>query len=1326
VKRFLVYGIGLLLAAVVLVGAIALKWLMESPDGLQWLFQVVSRQGGVAVSARSIQGGIGSPLRLEGFSLRWGSGDLSVKKMDLRWQPLTLPFGTVAIQELTLQGVTYQDNSPESAAPAELSWPRITGLPTRLNARIDSLVMRDISYQVRRTPPVVIPVITAVAAWRGGQLDLSRLELQSGWGRFTGYASAGFVQPLLRTGLVYEPLHPVAGCSRFEVHTHFVAGTLPEILTGELKVTALHGKTPRYRLSADGRIATNVLTFNAISLTETGRRGTITGSGSYLMSGTSRLRLRLAGVDLSREAGRKLNLSGTVVVSGTPEKYTGQLDLTGAGDAWLNAQLKSSFRGTGDELDLSGLDASYLNGSIRGSAHVGWRNDPEVSGALQGRGLDPALVAPGWSGVVNFDTTGRAVWKGDSLNHAELAGTLIESRLHDRALSGEVAATLDRDNLRISRLFLTGSGFDLRADGEFRERLNFSAHVTELSALLPGSSGALDLQGWGRYREGAVQGTFAGQGRGLAAEGVQVESATVKGRVDSRPDHASDVSAELQGIDYNGVHASSASLGAAGTVGSHRISIALRTAGAHISGVLEGGYTAPLWKGKLTRFSGKDSVGPWQLSAPAALLFSPEELTVASLVITGASSEQLELSGRLFMQPLRGTVRTKWSSVDLARIGQWLPDIHLAGNTSGHLRGDSPDGKSLALAGQASATGSFTMEGQTVTIRRALLDFSGGDRGVDATLDFKTAEGITVSGRFTSPEPLSQKLPDQGELHASWQGVNPALAQRWLPPEVSIRGNLSGDVSGKLLPAGKFDLAGTVNLDDGGGRWRGDGKDFSLTFKKAALDWNWKDNSLNAALMLSLQERGEVRGVIRLPLPARIGAVLDPDGPITGSLKGSFREKGLLAGMFTGVVQESKGEVSADLEIGGTLKTPAFSGTLLLDKAGAYLPASGITLKEVRLAASLSENRVRIDSFRAVSGAGELTGNATLDFDGTILKGYKGVLTGTSFQAVYLPELLLLVSPELTFEGDREKLVVRGDIRIPELNYQARNSREVIKASRDVEIVGKTVVQKKQTGPTLDFQALLTLGERVFVKAEGLDARLEGAVVLHMRGAQDMTGTGEIRVAKGGIFTFYGTTLKIERGRAIFNGGVIGRPILDILAVRKIDEVKAGVTVTGTPESPFITLYSEPALPEVEILSYVVLGQKMSESGDQLALLTTAASMLTSSRDATPMTEQVKQQFGLDTLGLTTGKEAQTGYKAIEPSLTSSTSATTDANSMTDSMFQIGKYLTPKLYISYGKSIFSDVQQVQARYSFTKRLEVESKLSTEASGGDIFYRFEFD
>ncbi len=70
----------------------------------------------------------------------------------------------------------------------------------------------------------------------------------------------------------------------------------------------------------------------------------------------------------------------------------------------------------------------------------------------------------------------------------------------------------------------------------------------------------------------------------------------------------------------------------------------------------------------------------------------------------------------------------------------------------------------------------------------------------------------------------------------------------------------------------------------------------------------------------------------------------------------------------------------------------------------------------------LEKELIRIDSFRTMSGPGHIEGTALVRLKGWQVVGYEGSINGERFQTVYLPELQILSTPRLTFEGTPEKL----------------------------------------------------------------------------------------------------------------------------------------------------------------------------------------------------------------------------------------------------------------------------------------------------------------
>jgi len=1308
-----------------LAGWLSLKWLLESPAGVSWLFRAISGNSPVSLSARSITGGLGSTLQLQGFSARWAEGEITVADLRLRCQPLLLPFHILSIQELSLKKVQFLDNIPSGIDGPEIPWPHITGFPTRLNGWIDRLKVEDFSYRNLDKPPISISDASAAVAWHDARLNITNLAMSTAYGLVSGGANAGFGEPSLVSKLNFEPLRPLVGCDKFELRTKLKPGRPPEQLTGELTATAHSGADTRYTLTGSAGVTRKGVNLKELILTEKGRQGRVVLAGAVSLGGTAQLRMKADRVDLAPELGSRVAVSGSLLLNTTPERYVGSLDLTTTGYDWQNSRITARVSGDYNAAEFSALNAAIIGGSVQGNLKAEWRELLTVKAALHGSELDPARLDPTLNGVVNFDMNSMATWSAGRLKRAEVDGRLLKSRLRGRVLSGEIAADLKGDNLKIARLYLTGNGFDIRADGTLGQRLNLAAKISDLSGLIPRTKGSLSVRGWGRFAAGVVNGELSGEGHNLAADGVRIASALISAEVSGGGECLMKASADLGGVKYNGMKADNVVLRGDGALPHHQLSVALRSAGSDIMAKLSGGYTDGIWQGDLKDFRWNDLVGSLRLQAPASFAVSSKAVTLSPLTLIGLPTERAELSWQMLRKPLSGSGKIVWNALELARANRWLSGVRLDGQSSGSMELGLSENDRMTLVGKTSASGKITLGAQSITIRKALLNLEAGDRGTSALLEFQTGEGISASGRFTSAEPARLSLPSGGDLKASWSGVNAADARRWFPEWFDLQGGLSGEINGRLLADKRFDLTGTATLADGAALWRSKGGELKASVSKAGLNWNWRGDTLEGTISLSLAKSGEAQAIFRLPLPARFGAAADPSGKVQGRVSGRFSETGILMTLFPGLIQDTKGKLEIDLRAGGTWGKPSLTGTAVLTQAGAFLPGAGILLSDVRLNASLDGSVIHISSFKVTSGGGSLEGSADLDFAGKKLTRYQGALRGKRFQVLHLPELQLSLSPDLTFEGDPEKYSVRGDVLIPEMLVNSQKASSMIKPSRDALVSGRGVAPSQKAGLRPDLQLHLLLGDKVVVKAEGLDARLEGGIDLKMSGSSPATGNGEIRVARGS-YSVYGVKLDIKRGRAIFSGGAVERPTLDVLALRNIDDVKAGVIVTGTPEAPQVKLYSEPAHPDTDILAYIVLGRKLGESGQQTALLMQAASMLISPGQGAGLQNKLKQLVHLDTLTYSTDNDRTPTYKPIEPGLLDTQKSGNGNSSVSQSMLLLGKYLTPQLYVSYGRSLFTASQQLRARYSISKRWEVESKVSAEATGGDLYFKIELD
>lgn len=1319
-------------AAIVLAGmaaAVALVvWAAATEGGSRWLISTAAHLGGGGFSVQKVEGRIADHLRLT--EVRVGPAGLKAEfgTIELRWKPLLLLAGTVAVQELVIDRVRIQDDTPPGDKPPVLAWPRVSGNAQLFDGAIARLQVTDISYRRQQEQPLQVTSIAGAATWQDGLLSISNLKAESPSGVINGSVTAGLGYSSLTADLAVALSHPVAGMDRFSLRVRPGSAPPAEQIAGEVTVSGSAGMRKLLELGGGVGMTGNGFNLRRLTLTRPGQRGVVTADGSLVLTPREpvlTMRIKAAGLDLAPELNIPTNLSGVLTFAGTPDNYRGGLTLANRTEGWQKATLSAVYHGTREGVKLAPLNAGVLDGTLAGNVDMEWRDGLAVRGAISGRNLNPARVDPGWKGVANFNATGNLSWAENAPVTGSVSGVLMESRLHGQALTGGVQAAFAGGTISISRLELQGKGFDLHASGVLDRRVDLSAQVGDLSMLLPGSAGKFQGEGWVRWRDRHLSGAVTGTGSGLAYGGTHIGTADLTARLDHGPGYPMHLTASLRDAVYNGHTLDAVTVAADGTLLRHTVNASLRSAGATAEMTVTAGYGAGRWSGNVTGLSGGNGSGPWSLESPAAFAVGTGKFSLSPLTLSSGAAERLEAAADLSLNPLTGQVRVKWDALNLARANPHLKDEQVTGSSHGSVRVDFLPGNRMVMAGSAAASGSFTKQGHSIMFEESSVTFDGDLNGMKAAVEIREATGGRLKGAFSSPAPLRLAMPEKGKVTAEFSGIDLALFKPWLPVETGVTGLISGRASGDLLPGQRFELDGTASLSGGGVRQEGVEGGPNLTVSSAETSWMWRGEALSGTVSLTMGDYGQARGNFQLPVPARIPVAANPKGPFQAKLVGQFRESGIITALFPGSVRETTGEIDTELSVGGTWEEPQFGGKLSVTGGGAYLPTAGIRLKDIRLSAHLDKNLILIDSFRALSGSGHIEGSALLTLAGWQVTGYQGAIRGENFQTVYFPELLIVSTPNLTFEGTPQKLKVRGELKLPELRLYGAPAGTVIAPSSDVVMEGVIAPTAKSSPLALDVQVRVLPGEKVFIKVAGIDAQLGGAVDLSLTSLDNITSSGEINVVKGRYRT-YGVDLNIVRGRLFFSGGPVNSPALDFLALRTVGDVRAGVTVTGSLRKPVTRLYSEPAMPDVDVLAYIVLGHPIGSSGEQAGLMAQAAGALLTSSQASVVQDQIKSHLGLSTLEIQGGVGGSTspmGYKPLQVTAPGTIPATAQAG-ITETMFTVGKYLTPQLYISYGRSLFTGSNLFLLRYDIFRKWQVETQTGNE-SGADLFYKLEF-
>jgi translocation and assembly module TamB len=1303
VLKYLAVALLLLCIALLTGGA----WLFGTASGTRSLLHAVSAWTPVTIDVGGLSGRLADELVFEGVKVSWPQGEAVTDSLRLRWRPLELFKGRLAIQELLLGDLEIRLGDGTAAGDGKKAqqpiWPLVSGGPPGLEGTLETLQLsRVVIYGAATEPVVVVEEATLGIELQDGVLRLLRLKAQSPYGTVSGEVAAGLMTPSLHVQLQGEPADNPGGFQVVLLKLGLDAGWGEELLAGPLELEIRIADQGVFNLAGELGVAREGAELRELLLTRSAAPGEVRGRVQVRFDDVPHLlvlQLRLFQVDLAPETGMSTVLSGDLDIAGKPGAYEGEFDLNNPGQGWRKIELAGRLSGGLQGLALTELDGLLLGGRVGGDLSLDWSGPFLIAGTLQGENLDPGIVSPPLTGRVNFNLTSTLLFPPDLPPQLEIVGSLKDSLLRGHPLFGAFDARLAGGDLYLRHLELHGEGVDLTAEGRLQKRIDFSLVLPRLADLLPGALGGGRGEGWLRWKEGELSGVFEGQGTDLAYAGLSIgRGAILLGR--PVPGGPIALHADLGGIRYRNLLFDRLELQGDGLVQEHRMRLDLRWPQGQAEIVGEGGYSEGRWRGELLRLEGKDEEqGRWRMASPVTLVAGGDVLRFSSLELASDQGERLEVAGDYDLASGRGEVVAQWEDLALDRANPWLSELHLSGKSSGALEGAWTKDGTLALKGKLTAAGRLEHQSKVLEVRRLEAELSWDDKGLLSLWDLDLSAGGNLFGRLDSAEKGRLAMPQSLALQVDWTALDLELFKPWVPPALSVSGLASGGLAAELFPGGILDVSGNAAIDGGVLTWEEQGT-MTVALHRAELNGRWQKNALVVDLDLALAEDGQVAGSFSIPLPAAWPVVLPPSGALWGEVKGTLRERGLLATLLPGVLRESHGDLDLDLHLGGTWESPQFSGDLSLTGAGAYLPRAGIELRDLNLKAEFAGDRLRILSLEVFSGEGSLKGEGELRLQNWRIAEFQGSLGGERFLAVNLPELQLAVSPALTVSGTPQKVKIRGEIQVPELLVRGRQSQAALQQHADVVLVDATAEKDREESVELDLEVRVVLGDRVLVKFGGIDAQLAGDVFIAARSLESVSGRGKIHVVKG-FYSAYGMKLNISRGTLLFAGGPIDQPTLDILALRIVGEVKAGVRVSGTPRAPLVTLYSDPVMPDTDVLSYIVLGRPMGSDAGQASLLLVAAGALLSKGESTVLQDRLRRRVGLDVLDIQAGN-----------------------GDVTESVVTLGKYLNPKLYISLGHSLFTNSNVVGLRYSISEHWQAESSVGEE-SGVDLFYKIEF-
>lgn len=409
-----------------------------------------------------------------------------------------------------------------------------------------------------------------------------------------------------------------------------------------------------------------------------------------------------------------------------------------------------------------------------------------------------------------------------------------------------------------------------------------------------------------------------------------------------------------------------------------------------------------------------------------------------------------------------------------------------------------------------------------------------------------------------------------------------------------------------------------------------------------------------------------------------------------------------------------KGRASLQLALAGTVGKPRPTGELTADDLAVQMFDTGISVKDGRVRIALTPTEIVLRDVVVTGGGGgtaRATGNVRLDTPEPAL----GItITADKLQLFAAPDRQLSLTGDAKATGSGDAMSVTGKFTVDRARFALpptsapRLGDDVVVVRGGAQARTKPLDPKEEAArisekPTSRFSPHINvevnLGRDFRFIGAGADLLLRGSMRVQSDPLSPMRASGTITVAEG-TYEAFDRKLAIERGQINFVGP-LDNPDIYIQAMRRNQEVAAGVLVTGTVRQPRVSLVSEPNVSDEEKLSWLLfghgpdgagLGQRQAMAGAATALLGAAGG------------KRIIKDLGID-----------------EFSIGTSDSGLSDD----EQVVKIGKAISDNFALGYEQSLTSAASIVKVTWQVSRRWQLVLRTGS-LSGFDVLFNRRFD
>ena len=1223
-------------------------WIFATPQGTKWILKTAQKLES-RLQLKYNQGTLSEQLSLS--NIRWQDGETQLDIADIRfdWRPSCLLQATLCLDYLNLEKINIKlppsDDTTPTTKPESIELPTIS-LPLKIE--IADLSLRDIQLETG-DQPIKINEVSLRASAKKNQVTVHKF-----------YIDHPQANGNLSGGIQLSQHYPI---------DMQLLVTLPKVIDGKDIVNQTNFTQSLKNVAIDGNIS------GLHNLTYNGQLKPLDSELPY--------QINIDWDSIKPIVEQAITIQqGKIRLNGDLAAYTLNVDFDVSGEPSPPAHI--SLKGNGDfgQLHIKPLQVTVLDGKVVTEGTVSWADKIHWDLQTKITDINPKFYLAEMPGALNaqLDFTGQP-----SAYQLKLAADIALKGIPKTSLATQANGDLKGIEIKHLNIETLGGTIKTQASVDWADSVSWQSQ-TNLSAINPGEqwpdmSGKLDgeIITSGRSAEQLsfdiskleIAGHLAGyptQLRGSINKTEQDQWRIKKLTLDSGKNH----------FTVNGTIDQQWAL--SGDIDFPAIDELFPSAKGRISGqlALNGPLKAPDINGDIE--AEKLSFQDYQI----------DHLTLeADIKTLGKETSNVQL---IASQLILANEKVS----DLA--------VKLNGSQSDHRATLELDGENLST--KTVLTGSLDESTNWLgTLQNGFIDIPGHHWVLQTptNIDWQAEQQqVNVAAHCWLNQSASFCLKEDihagtsGNAHIVLDGYQLAWLQQWLPSEAMLTGDFGAKLIAQWHPSTppQIDLDArltqpTITLSAESAEAS---QPVEFKYKTIVITAKTQDDKILSSILLDSKSIG--KGDIQLSLQPDLA-----DKPITGLVNIQSIKLDVLK-PFVPIAQKLNGTLNAKGSLAGNLSAPLFNGNITLDDANFFSDRSPLQIENAKLDAAIQGTHLL------------LNGTWQSGQQPIILKGEADWATENWFADISLdseqvilelkPELKAEISPHITAHIQPKKIDLKGNIQIPYARIVIEELPEgATQLSSDIVIIEpEKIKSEKHETWAVNTSTQVLLGNDVRLQGLGMKAQLSGDLLLETSQGKPPEASGNI-IIKNGRYKAYGQDLTIEDGHIFFTGP-IEQATLQMDAVRIVETVTAGLRINGNIMSPDITLFSDPAMSEENVVSYLVLGKPLDAESDS---------------DENKMLAQAAVALGiLGGQGIAKNIAEQLGVEDFQ------IEAESDDN---DSYVVLSGRLAPNLFVSYGVGVFSQVNTLSFHYDINDKFYVETAQSLE-NAIDFFYKFEFD